>query len=149
MPRIDPFAVKWNPLAALLPLCLLLALGCGKQVDMPATHPASGKVVYKDGRPMKGGTIQFTPLAPDASYTVTGETDDNGSFALHTLKGNRKASGAVEGQYRTTVMPPQTADHQQITPVALPGTFIVKPGENVFSTITIPRPQQRPGAQPP
>jgi hypothetical protein len=147
MLRIEPSSGLRNLLAALLPLCLLLALGCGKEVDMPATHPASGKVAYMDGQPMKGGTIQFTPSAPDSSLTVTGEIDDDGSFVLHTLKGNRKASGAAEGLYQVTVMPPQTADHQRIMPVVLPDTYTVKPGENVFPTITIPRPKQRPGAR--
>jgi hypothetical protein len=148
MRRIDPPSFRRNPVAAVLPLCLFLAFGCQKPEDMPVTHPAGGKVAYKDGQPMKGGTIQFTPTAADASFRVMGEMDENGAFTLRTLKGKQTASGAAEGPYRVTVLPPQTADHQLVRPVMLPGTYTVKPGDNVFPTITIPRPPQQPGAQP-
>ena len=97
---------------------------------------------------MKGGTIQFAPTAADASFRVMGEIDENGAFTLRTLKGKQMASGAPEGSYRVTVLPPQTADHQLVRPITLSGSYTVKSGDNVFPTITIPRPPQRSGAPP-
>lgn len=148
MPRIDPPSAARAIVALVLLLSSLSLAGCQKQEEMPATHPASGKVAYKDGQPVTGGIVQFTSTAPDSVIFVNGEIDENGNFSLHTLKGKTKASGAVEGQYEVTVLPPQTPDHQQIMPVTLPGTYTIKPGENVFPTFKIPRPPKRPGAPP-
>ena len=121
-------------------LILLVAFGCGKPADLPVTHPVSGKVVCEDGRPLKGGTIEFVSSAPDPSISITGIIDHDGHFTLSTLKGNQKVAGAVEGQYRVTIIPAITDSRQPATPITLPDFSAVKPGKNVLPDLTIPLP---------
>lgn len=139
MPRIPFLSITNRLVVAFLLSCLLAVCGCQKQVELPPTHPASGKVVYKDGTPMKGGTIQFLSTTPDSSIVVSGAIGDDGSFTLYTLKDKRKAAGAVEGKYKVTILPPQDAEHHRIMPIPLPDTYTVKPGENTFPTMKVPR----------
>ncbi len=148
MLRIDPYAARRIVLAVVLPSGLLLALGCQRPGDLPSTYPASGKVAYTDGQPVQGGSIEFTPSAADATFAVTGQIEDNGNYTLHTFKGNQKFSGAAEGQYQVTILPPQTTDHQTVRPITLPGLFTITAGENKFPTFTIPRPPKRTGTSP-
>jgi hypothetical protein len=124
-----------------LPLGLLLALGCSKTADLPLTHPVKGKVVYTDGGVMSGGSIQFVSSPPDPLLTVTGVIDHDGYFTLSTLKGSNKVAGAVEGTYQVTIVPPQTDDHQPVMPVMLPGRYTVKAGENIFPDFKVPAQQ--------
>ena len=87
---------------------------------------------------MKGGTIQFISTSSDSPTLTSGEIDDKGNFKLYTLKDKQKTTGAPEGQYRVTILPPQSEDHRPVRPITLPQTYTIKPGENTFPTITIP-----------
>jgi hypothetical protein len=127
-------------LPATVALTLLLALGCQKSADLPPTHPVSGKVIYTDGRPLRGGTIQFASSPPDPLTTITGVIDNDGHFTLSTIKGQQKVAGAVEGQYQVTIIPSLADGRQAVMPITLPGTYTVKAGENTFPDFKI-RPQ--------
>jgi hypothetical protein len=117
--------------ALLLGLCLLPAAGCRGRGALPPTYPAGGSVVYRGGQPFPGGTIEFVSLT-DPSVAVSGEIQDDGTFALHTLKNTDRADGAAEGSYRVTVLPRLPADQKPVRPLTLAATYKVEPKENVF-----------------
>jgi len=80
-------------------LSLLTALGgCGGR---PALAPVSGRVVFRDGRPVAAGVIEFAPVSggPAARSTIS----RTGQFAL-TTDGR---PGALVGEHRVAVI--QTA----------------------------------------
>jgi hypothetical protein len=107
-------------------------IGCGPA--LPKTHPASGMVVYQDGRPIKGGgTIQFVS-ADDPTLRISGEIKPNGSFVLRTVKDNEQAPGAPQGEYDVTVQP-----RGDVAPIAATQKQKIHPGENQMK-IEIPMP---------
>jgi hypothetical protein len=99
--------------------------GCGgkEKPPPPKTYPVTGKVVYADGKPMKGGTIEFRSVA-DPTLTMMGDIGDDGTFSLRTLHDNAKLSGAIEGEHRVTILP-QSKD-QTTPPIQLTQTFKIK-----------------------
>jgi hypothetical protein len=117
--------------ALLVALCLVPVAGCPPRAALPPTYPAGGSVVYRGGKPFPGGTIEFVSLT-DPSVAVSGEIEDDGTFALHTLKDTARAAGAAAGSYRVTVLPRIPADQRPVRPVTLAGTYTVEPKENVF-----------------
>ena len=134
MGRMPCLAIARSFLVALLLPGPLLVSGCQPQGDLPPTHPVSGKVVYKDGTPMKGGVIQFGPVSDESSILVSGEIDENGGFTLYTTKDKQKKMGAAEGQYEITIVPPQGGEHQPAPPFTLPETYTIKAGESTIPT---------------
>lgn len=76
-------------------------LGCGS--SGPELHPVTGKVVFKDGRPVVGAMVEF--VAENGSG-ARGKTGPDGRFELTT--GDRK--GAVVGAYRVAVVQMVVAD---------------------------------------
>jgi hypothetical protein len=110
---------------------VLPACGCNSSVGLPKTYPAAGSVVYKDGTPMKGGSVQFTSNA-DPLLRVVGEIQPDGTFRLETIKDKARATGAPEGEYRVSVQPPLQGEHRGVPPVALPKPYKVEPHDNQF-----------------
>src|SRR5215813_7535464 len=82
---------------ALVSLVLFGASGCGG----PTLFPVSGKVTYKDGKPVTAGFVIFEPLSQKIS--ARGEIQADGSFQLGTHRDN---DGAMEGDYKVLVAPP-------------------------------------------
>jgi hypothetical protein len=119
-------------------LTLLLLAGC-TGTALPRTHPAGGSVLYKDGMPMTGGSIQFNSLA-DPELRVIGTIGSDGSFTLATLKENTRADGAPEGDYKVLVFPPLSnesggdapAGHKGVPPIALDKTYRIEAKENTL-----------------
>ena len=89
----------------------LVAGGCTSSGSMPKTYPVNGTVVAKGGRSLVGASIQFAPVN-DTTFSASGTLKDDGSFTLATVKGNEKASGAPEGEYRVTILFPIPADQR-------------------------------------
>jgi len=82
---------------ALVWLLLFGASGCGSETFFPV----SGKVTYKDGKPVTAGLVIFEPVSQKTS--ARGEIQADGSFQLGTYKDN---DGAMEGEYKVLVAPP-------------------------------------------
>ena len=139
----DPSTVRGLRLGVLV-LMLAPVFGCagGKSAKLK-TYPVKGSVAYKGGSPLSGGSIQFQSLR-DATLTVAGEIKENGTFSLHTLVDKEKVTGAKEGEYRVTIMPPLPADHTKamVQPIVLAKTIQVEAKENQF-TIEVDPPRQR------
>jgi hypothetical protein len=71
--------------------------GCGSET----LFPVSGKVTYKDGKPVTAGLVIFEPVGQKIS--ARGEIQDDGSFQLGTHRDN---DGALEGDYKVLIAPP-------------------------------------------
>ena len=121
-----------------LPASLFLAfvVGCG---SVTPTFFAGGKVVVQGGEPLAGATVRFTSVT-DPSVSLTGETDPAGTFSLSTIKGNKKMSGAMPGEYRVTIYPAAREDHRVVQPVTIPRPEKVEARDNSY-IFTVPRPR--------
>jgi hypothetical protein len=113
----------------------LCGCGGGSQPAFPDLHPVKG-VVTRDGQPVKGGTVAFTPDPDRPEFRINSEVKADGTYTLSTVRttdkaGERKA-GAPAGKYRVQYMPP-TGDQGaggQPPPIDLPDPVTVKPGDN-------------------
>ena len=112
-------------------LVLVGVVGCGG--GMPRTYPVQGKVVFKGGKPVTDGRVQFQS-ASDPQFKALGDIAQDGSFSLTTYVGPKHKSGAPAGEYRVVVELERPA-----RVVALPNPYTVGTGDNEF-TITIERP---------
>ena len=92
-------------LPGLVVLLSVSALGCGGGDRMPKTHPLKGKVVYKGGRPVSGGSIAFECTIGAALWRAGSGLGPDGSFDnVITLRPDGKeAKGLVEGEHRVRI----------------------------------------------
>jgi len=122
-------------------IAMLLGLsGCGGPGARVA--PVKGKVVF-DGKPVKGGSITFRPVASGTESKAgalgkpaTGDVGDDGTFVLSTYG---KGDGAVVGKHEVLFTPflaevKSYEDKRELPPWhgAMPKTkqVEVKPGSN-------------------
>jgi hypothetical protein len=92
-------------LAVIGTLVLVFGVGCGGGKEYQF-HPAHGRVLGKDGKPLAGGRIQMY-LPDDPNFLVEGDVQNDGSFTLrtHVVKPEKTAQGAPEGEYRVSITP--------------------------------------------
>lgn len=103
--HVQPLArwrAGWGRILAIA-LAVFVA-GCHKGPPPPPTYPATGQVVYRDGRPVQGGIIEFRS-EKDSSLTISADIAQDGGFTLSTIYGNRNLAGAIEGRCQVTVTP--------------------------------------------
>jgi hypothetical protein len=105
-------------------------VGCGS--DLPPTYPVTGKVVFKNGKAVNDGRIQFQATF-DPELVATGDIAPDGSFSLTTFKRGKQRPGAAEGQHKVTV---ELERPSRIEPLA--ETYTVKAQDNAF-TIVVPQ----------
>jgi hypothetical protein len=132
-------SVRFGIVAALLGV----AVGCSREPAFPKTYPTTGKVVYRDGRPMEGGSLQLT-TASDPLLRVVGEIKNDGTFTLRTVKENAHGGGVPLGEYKILVQPPALESGGGVQgksqpAISLPDTFKVEAKENTFH-IVLPEP---------
>jgi hypothetical protein len=129
----------------LLGALVLLAAGCTSGGALPQTFPARGTVVYQNGKPMAGGSVEFTTTA-DPLLRVVGTVADDGTFTLTSVKDNARADGAPPGEYRVVVQPPPVNDprggvpgaHKGVPAITLPALYRLEAKENTDIKITLP-----------
>jgi hypothetical protein len=111
-------------------LLALLALGCGgKKSELPKTYQVTGTV---SGDSVAGGAVQLTPLAENASFSVSGDINADGTFSLSTIMDSQRKSGVPEGEYRVTIIKPIPKDQRTAPPVVLPEPFRVEAKDNAL-----------------
>ncbi len=128
----------------LLGALVLVAAGCGGGA-LPRTFPAGGKVIHKNGKPLTGGSVEFTTVA-DPLLRVVGTIGSDGTFTLSTVKDNAKADGAPAGEYRVMVQPPLVNDprgglqaaHKGVPAITLPQMVRLEEKENTNLKLTLP-----------
>jgi hypothetical protein len=123
--------------AACLGTALLVVVGCGSGI--PTTYAVKGKVVWKGGKPVDDGRIEFQSLSHD-NLRAVGEIEKDGSFTLTTHRDGRTRPGAVAGEHRVLIEPDM--DDEPALVVILPTPYSVEPRENEFE-IVIDRPRRR------
>jgi hypothetical protein len=123
-------------LAAVLALGLCWVAGCRQKPKIAETYPVRGKVVFRQGGPFPGGTIQFHSRAKPA-MSASSMIGPDGTFELTSFIAEDRAPGAVAGPHRVIVTPPFIGAAPTIPPVP-PQEITVSEGENNL-TITVER----------
>lgn len=119
--------------------------GCSSQTTIPKTYAVKGRVVYKDGQPVKNAYIEFRQSG-GSTLRAGGNVDDNGEFTLNTSQEDRKAPGAPEGTYQVVVTPKYSGDQtQQAAPIPMtaPKEYKVEANDNNVLVITVEKPRGR------
>jgi hypothetical protein len=98
----------------LFALCLPALTGCGGE----GLYPVSGKVVYKDGKPVTAGFVIFEPVSQKIS--ARGEIRTDGSFQVSTRREN---DGALEGEYKVLIRPPPLPEEGKARPAPIHPRF--------------------------
>jgi hypothetical protein len=111
---------------------LLLAVaftGCGKGI--PKTYPVNGIVVYKGGKPVTYGRVEFHSKS-HPELRATGGIQTDGSFTLTTHLEGKNREGAVAGEHTVLIELESRA-----ALVTLPDPYTVTSGDNTV-TFEIP-----------
>jgi hypothetical protein len=116
---------------AALPL-IVLSLGCNRG---PTMVQVRGKVLNKDGSPLKGGirVVRFQPvedLKTDGQRVASGEIGKDGSFELFT---RRPGDGIMPGTYNVSF----TVWKEQHDPVSLIQDKYTSPSTTPFKNVKV------------
>ena len=124
-------------------LAMALVAGCSS-----GRNTVAGTVTYDDGTPVESGIVIGDATVDGKPVSVQG-TIRNGAFSWG---GAKEGDGALPGQYRVIVVPPDLSEYQlsQGMRPAIDGkygkyetsglSFEVKPGKNEFN-IKVTRPK--------
>lgn len=75
----------------------LLVCGCGPNTDR--LYPVHGIVAFKDGPPVRGGTIEF--MSVEGGRSAIGQIASDGKFKLTTID---DGDGTVAGNHKVIVL---------------------------------------------
>jgi len=97
---------NWRIATGFYLACFVFCAGCGgtPEPDPPPTYSVGGTVYDAQGKPLKGGIIQFMSEA-NPQLTMSAMISDDGSYELKTIYGNRNLDGAIEGNCKVLVTP--------------------------------------------
>ena len=93
----------------------LLAIGCGKGSDSPATYAVHGTATYQN-KPMQDARITLVPIsgpAKEKNALPRGTVDEQGNFTLSTYTAG---DGAPAGNYKVVILWPKDASGVTISP---------------------------------
>jgi hypothetical protein len=124
-------------LAVMLAIGLCWVGGCREKPKIPKTCPVRGKVVFQQGGPFPGGTIQFQSL-DRPSVSASSKIAADGTFELTSFIAGDQAPGAVAGRHRVIITPPFIGGAPPTIPPVPPQEITVSEGENNL-TITVDR----------
>jgi hypothetical protein len=75
--------------------------GCSKG---PRTYPVEGRVTFRDGKPLTGGTVEFQPVGElKGQISARGYIATDGTYHMSTFE---QADGVMEGKHRVLVISP-------------------------------------------
>lgn len=118
-------------------VALAALLGCAGgclKPSFPPLHPVHGSIVY-DGKPAKGGIVQFKPVGGDSRFVVSGLVMMDGKYTLNTsIAGGSERDlrpGAPAGDY-TAWYGPLGDGGKPGEPTRAMTVVTVKEGDNEF-----------------
>ena len=85
-------------------------VGCGSQ---PQTFPVHGRVVFKDGTPVRFGSIET--LSVEKRVNARGTIRPDGTFSLTTYEND---DGAVPGEHRVVIIQTTTVPLAVLAPTS-------------------------------
>ncbi len=117
-------------------LALGVMAGCSGS-SLGKTYPVKGKVVFRGGKPARGGTVELVSTT-DPALRAFGDIEDDGSFTLTAFKDRKESPGVVEGEYQVFIelrvdrdeRPGFDPDKAGGGRIALPGTRTIKSAEH-------------------
>lgn len=83
--------------ASIVLLVLFSVVGCGS--DQVTMYPVAGRVIFKDGSPVRTGTVELE--SKQFGTTATGSIQTDGTFVLGTYTSD---DGAAEGEHNAIVV---------------------------------------------
>jgi hypothetical protein len=131
-------SLRWS-LSRLLVLAAALAAGCSG--GGPKTYPLKGKVVYKGGQAVPGGSIAFESTAGDPVWRAGGQIESDGTFAFVSTLGadGTELEGIVGGTHRVRIDLGRGGDRGEDGPkVSVPARY--RSFEESQLTVQIPAP---------
>ena len=81
---------------------LVSLTGCGDDGRVP-TYEVQGKVVFKDGSPLQGGSVICLSDSTEHSMSARGNIAEDGTFTLGTYESD---DGAIAGKHLVAIDPP-------------------------------------------
>jgi hypothetical protein len=86
--------------------------GCNGSDQLP-THAVTGKVLFRDGKPLKNATVRFRTTDRVPAFTASAKTDDQGAFQLNAAEGENAVIVAPWTPRDTDAMTPAQRDRAE------------------------------------
>lgn len=120
--------MRWLVLPWFMLFFMAVVPGCSS--GFPKTYPSKGKVVFKGGKPVKGGVVELESVK-DPTMRAIGDIEEDGTFKLIAFKDGTERQGAVEGEYKVFVeFARGEQEDSRRQRLAVAGTKTIKPGDN-------------------
>jgi hypothetical protein len=129
-------------------LYMVVASSWRTMPPIPTVYPAHGKLVFKNGDPVRHTFMTLTPKEPGKGFACEAKTGPDGTFQLRSFS-NTGPDGAVPGEYSCSLeqLPPIRGKDGAITPSVIPRkykdtktsgiTVVIKPEDNDLGTIKL------------
>jgi hypothetical protein len=117
--------------------------------DQPQVYPARGKLVFKNGDPVRHTGLTFTPIEAGKGFECEAFTGLDGTFEIRSFS-NTGNDGAVPGEYicsLTQKIPVKMKSGKNINPSVIPKkyqnkntsgiTVVIKHEDNDLGTIKL------------
>ena len=109
-----------SSIVAILGVCLLLLVGCGKNVQV------KGKVTFEDGSPLTTGMVIFQAGSTQSKAPI----EEDGSYVVGTLKAD---DGLPRGTYQVYI-----TGAVEVSGISVTGAMLAPPVELIDSKFTKP-----------
>jgi len=115
----------------------------------PTVYPAHGKMVFKNGEPVRHTFLTFTPKEPGVGFVCEAFTGPDGTFEIRSFS-NDSNDGAMPGEYSCSLeqkVPMKMRSGKNINPSVIPKkyqdsktsgiTVVIKAENNDLGTILL------------
>jgi hypothetical protein len=132
---------RWSTARLLLFGLAVAAVVSGCTSGDPKTYPLKGKVVFKGGLPVTGGSIAFESTSGDPPWRAGGQIEPDGTFTSVSTLGpdGKELKGLVGGTHRVRIDLGRGGDRgEDASKVSVPARYLSFEKSNL--TVQIPAP---------